>query len=132
MDFSILNQASAPIPLHAYAAMLAIVLGAIQFMLPKGGIRHKILGYAWMLCLGAVAISSFFIHEIRLIGPFCPIHLLSVLTLWGIYTSIASARRGDIKAHKRSNIQIYCLALILTGAFTLLPGRIMYRVLFGG
>ena len=30
--------------------------------------------------MAAVAISSFWIHEIRLVGPFSPIHLLSIFT----------------------------------------------------
>ena len=31
--------------------------------------------------MAAVAVSSFWIHQIRLIGPWSPIHLLSIFTL---------------------------------------------------
>jgi uncharacterized membrane protein len=31
--------------------------------------------------MALVAISSFWIHEIRLVGPFSPIHLLSIFVL---------------------------------------------------
>jgi uncharacterized membrane protein len=41
------------------------------------------------------------------------------------------ARRGRIGAHRRSMIGLYLGALLVTGAFTLLPGRIMGRVVFG-
>jgi uncharacterized membrane protein len=35
-------------------------------------------------------------------------------------------------AHRNSMIQLYVLALLLTGAFTLVPGRTMHAVIFGG
>ena len=131
MDLSVLNSATQPIPSHAYAAVLALLLGAIQFSLPKRGVLHKSMGYAWMASMAYVAVSAFFIHELRLIGPFSPIHLLSIFTLWGIYSSITAARRGDIERHRIINIQLYVFALLVAGAFTFFPGRIMYRVLFG-
>jgi uncharacterized membrane protein len=45
--------------------------------------------------------------------------------------SVFLARRGNIHAHRRSMIGLYLGALLVTGAFTLLPGRIMGRVVFG-
>ena len=78
-----------------------------------------------------MAISSFFIHEIKMLGPFSVIHLLSLFTLYSVVGAISSARAGNIQKHKRDMITLYALALILTGAFTLLPGRIMNSVIFG-
>ena len=64
-----------PIPSHAIAAMLAVILGAIQFMREKGTAGHKALGWTWMLVMLYVSVSSFFISEIQLWGAFGPIHL---------------------------------------------------------
>ena len=36
-----------PIPLHAIAAILAIILGGMQLYMKKGGVTHKLLGYVW-------------------------------------------------------------------------------------
>jgi uncharacterized membrane protein len=45
--------------------------------------------------------------------------------------AVFAASRGRIEAHRRAMLSIYALALIVTGLFTLWPGRIMHRVVFG-
>ena len=116
---------------HAFAALAAIAIGGIQFALPKGTALHRGTGYLWVTMISAVAISSFFIHDLRHIGPFSAIHLLSVFTLYSVVTALSAARAGNIAKHKRDMIVLYALAMILTSAFTLLPGRIMNSVFFG-
>ena len=124
------NEAQ-PIPFHAMAAMLAIVIGAIQFSMKKGGINHKALGYIWVSLMLFVSISSFFIHEIKLWGNYSPIHLLSIWTIFSVGLAIYFLRVGNIKRHRQVMIALYGFALILTGLFTLLPGRAMNQVMFG-
>ncbi|GIT90004.1 membrane protein [Jannaschia pagri] len=132
MDWTPLWQADMPIPPHAMAAFAALGLGAVQFALPKGTLPHRILGWAWVGVMAVVAITSFWIHTFRLIGPFSPIHLLSCLVLVSLVRMVVAARTGNIAAHRRTVIQLYALGLILTGLFTLIPGRVMHGVLFGG
>ncbi|MBP7339315.1 DUF2306 domain-containing protein [Niveispirillum sp.] len=129
--FDLFLNAPALIQLHAVLATTAIILGGVQFAMPKGTPTHRLLGRIWVACMAIVALSSFFIHEIRMFGMFSAIHLLSVLVLVALWQAIRLARRGDIARHKRSMIRLYVLALIITGAFTLLPGRLMYKVFFG-
>ena len=124
------NEAQ-PIPFHAMAAMLAIVIGAIQFSMKKGGIKHKALGYIWVSLMLFVSISSFFIHEIKLWGNYSPIHLLRIWTIFSVGLAIYFVRVGNIKRHRQVMIALYGFALILTGLFTLLPGRAMNQVMFG-
>ena len=131
MDLNILNAAENPIPTHAYAAFLAVILGAIQLSRPKGTNSHKYLGYSWVLLMLWVSVSSFWIQTIKIIGPFSPIHFLSIFTIWSVFEAIRSARNGNIIRHKRMMKLLYILALIVTGLFTLLPGRTMNAVLFG-
>jgi uncharacterized membrane protein len=76
-----LLNAAPPIALHAFAAMTAFALGLVQFAAPKGTLPHRTIGWIWVLLIVTVAISSFWIHQIRLLGPFSPIHLLSIFTL---------------------------------------------------
>ena len=120
-----------PIPFHAMAAILAIIIGAIQFSMKKGGIKHKALGYIWVSLMLFVSISSFFIHEIKLWGHYSPIHLLSIWTIFSLGLAIYFVRVGNIKRHRQVMIALYGFALILTGLFTLLPGRAMNQVVFG-
>jgi uncharacterized membrane protein len=114
------------------AACAAIFVGGAQLVMRKGGNIHRVMGYIWVTLMVGVALSSFFIHELRMLGPFSVIHLLSIWTLLSVYLAIRAARERRINAHRRWMQNLYVFALLLTGAFTLLPGRTMYLVLFGG
>ena len=127
----ILISKSQPIPLHAIAAMVAIILGGIQLSIKKGGKTHKLLGRIWVGLMLIVSFSSFFIHEIKLWGLFSPIHLLSIWTIFSVGLAIYFVRVGNIKRHKQVMVSLYVFALIVTGFFTLLPGRVMNQVIFG-
>ena len=126
----LLNQTQ-PIPLHAIMAMIAIILGGIQLSMKKGGTIHKLLGRIWVGIMLIVAITSFFIHEIKLWGAYSPIHLLSLWTIFILGVGIYYVRVGNIKRHKQVMIATYFFALILTGFFTLYPGRVMHQILIG-
>jgi len=123
---------SGPIVLaHAAAAILALGLGIVQLALPKGGPRHRALGHVWVALMGGVAASSFWIHDLRMVGPFSPIHLLSAGTLAALVVALRAARRGNYRDHRHAMLWLFFAALIGAGAFTLLPGRDMHLVLFG-
>lgn len=128
----ILFEQATPIPQHALAAFAAVILGAVQLWMRKGGRVHRTMGYIWVVLMAIVALSSFFIHELRLFGAFSPIHLLSIFTLWSLYMAIRAAKDRRINAHRRWMQNLYVMALLITGAFTFLPGRTMHMVLFGG
>lgn len=119
-----------PIPAHAIVAMLAIILGAWQLIVKKGGKLHQLVGYVWVLLMLYVCMSSFWIHTLKIFGPFSPIHLLSVFTVWTLYEAIRAARNNNILKHKRMMLLLYFLGLVITGLFTLLPNRAMFKVLF--
>lgn len=132
MDFTPLTSAQSPIPLHAVAAFVAIIIGGVQFYLPKGTKGHKALGYVWVSLMAVVSLSSFLIHEIKLFWVFSPIHGLSTFTLATLWVAIDAARKKNIKRHSMMMKLMYVLALLLTGLFTLMPGRIMHMVIFAG
>ena len=67
----------------------------------KGGRAHRIMGYIWVAPMATVALSSFLWHELRLVGAFSPIHLLSIFTLWSLYMAIRAAKDRRINAHRR-------------------------------
>ena len=127
----LLFQESAPIPTHAMAAMAAVILGGLQLASAKGTTQHRVLGWSWVLLMMYVSVSSLFISSLRLWGAFSPIHLLSVWTLFSLWMAIYHARKGNIRQHKIWMVLLYVLALLVTGVFTLWPGRVMHAVLFG-
>ena len=131
MSFAPLLHAAPAIPLHAFAAMSAFVLGLVQFAAPKGTLPHRTLGWIWVLLMASVAVSSFWIHQIKLIGPWSPIHLLSIFTLVMLPLAVWRAHRHRVVDHRRIMIALFSGALVVAGLFTLLPRRIMHAVVFG-
>lgn len=131
MTLAPLLAAPLAIQLHAFAALAAFTLGAVQLAAPKGTIPHRLFGWVWAGLMLTVVISSFFIHEIRLWGPWSPIHLLSIFTLVMLPLAVLAARRHDVRRHQGTMIGLFFGALVIAGAFTLLPGRIMHAVVFG-
>jgi len=131
MSLTPLIVAPLAIQIHATSAIAAMLLGALVLFRRKGTPLHKAMGRVWCALMLVAAGSSIFINEIRLIGPFSPIHIFTVLTFAGVATGIAQIRAGNVRAHRATMQSLYFLALLLAGAFTLLPGRRMHDVLFG-
>jgi uncharacterized membrane protein len=134
MSFTPLLTASPVIQVHAFAAIAAFVLGIVQLAAPKGTLPHRTIGWVWAILLLLIAVSSFWIHGtgFRLIGPFGPIHLLSIFTLVMVPLAVLHARRHRVDAHRKAMIGIFLGALVIAGLFTFVPGRVMHAVLFGG
>lgn len=131
MSLAPLLAAPAVIQIHAFAAMSAFALGIVQLSAPKGTIPHRLCGWVWAALMLTVAGSSLFIHTIRLWGIWSPIHLLSLFTLATLPLAVFYARRHNIAQHRNAMIGLFTGALVIAGAFTLLPGRIMHAVVFG-
>ncbi len=79
-----------------------------------------------------VALSSLLIHELRQWGSFSLIHLLSVFTLAMLPVGIYFARQHNVVGHRKTMLGLFFGALVIAGAFTLLPSRILGRMMFGG
>src|ERR1700682_1836342 len=131
VTLSPLLNAAPVIQIHAFAAIAAFAVGALQLSAPKGTIPHRLIGWLWAVLMLTVAISSLFIYEIRLWGAWSPIHLLSLLVLVTLPLAIWAARRHDVRRHRNAMAALFMGALVVAGAFTFLPGRIMHSAAFG-
>ena len=131
MSLDLILNAGPAIQLHAAAAIGAFVLGIAQLAGRKGSFSHRTLGWIWVALMAVVAASSFWIHEIKLVGQWSPIHLLSIAVLIQLPIAFVAARRHNISVHKRYMTGMFAGALILAGLFTLMPGRIFGRMIFG-
>ena len=119
------------IPVHAFAAMAAFGLGLVQLAAPKGTLPHRTLGYVWVVLMAVTVVTALFIHTIRQVGPFSWIHLLALWTAFGLWGLVRDARRRNVAAHRSGALWLFITALVVAGAFTFLPGRIMHQVVFG-
>ncbi|QWG16223.1 DUF2306 domain-containing protein [Bradyrhizobium sediminis] len=131
MSLAPLLNAAPEVQIHAFAAMAAFALGAVQLAAPKGTLPHRTLGWIWVVLMLVISGSSFLIHGIKMWGPWSPIHLLSVVTPIMLVAAVLAARAHRVRAHRIAMTWIFAGALLLAGLFTLVPGRIMHDVLFG-
>lgn len=131
MNLDIFVSAAIAIQTHIIVALIAVIAGAFQLLLKKGTTRHRVIGWLWVFLMAAVSVSSFFIHELNVWGKWSPIHLLSAFTLFILGVGLWAARNGRVRTHAMTMTATYILALILTGALTLLPDRMMHEMILG-
>src|SRR3954469_5106507 len=84
---------------HAFAAMAAFGLGAVQLAAPKGTLPHRTIGWLWVALMVTVAASSFWIHDLRVWGRWSPIQL-SIFTLATLPLAVVHARRHRVERHR--------------------------------
>ena len=123
--------------IHAFFALIAVPAGLYIFLTKKGTSAHKFVGRFWVAVLMIVSVTAIFIQEI-IPGQFSLIHLLIPWTIASLIYSIWSIRKfKETKlirykhGHMYSMIGVYVGALIVAGAFTLMPGRFFHTIFFG-
>jgi uncharacterized membrane protein len=135
MTLEPLLHAPLPIRIHVATVIPAALIGAWLIMASrKGAPGHRAAGGVYLALMTVTAIDSFFIHAVAPHAPLglSPIHILSALTLAGVATALVAARRHDVATHRRAMIGVYVGGVLIAGALTFLPGRIMHAVVFGG
>ena len=132
MTFAPLLAAPFAIQFHVATVLPAALLGAFLLARPKGTPAHRLLGKVWLVLMVATSVSTFFIHGIDMALGFSPIHLLSLYVIVGSFKAIAAARRRDIRAHRAHVAGMYFGGIVVAGLFTLVPGRLMSTMIFGG
>jgi uncharacterized membrane protein len=132
MTLAPLLDAAPAIQIHAAAASAAFLLGLVQFAAPKGTLPHRAVGWIWVTLMAVVAVSAFFIHELRLWGPWSPIHLLAIVALVTLPLGVWHARNHRVPRHRVVMTSLFLGALVTAGLFTVVPGRLMHKALFGG
>lgn len=130
MDWQPLRDAGLVVQLHAVSALLALGLGAVMLRRRKGGRAHRALGRVWILLAAFASLSALGINEIRLWGPFSPLHLFALGVPIVLAAAVVAIRQGRVGAH-RWCMECGFTALCVAGAFALTPGRTLSVALFG-
>ena len=123
--------ASPLIQIHAAAATLALLGGPVALWRRRRDGWHKAVGYVWVGAMAVTALSSFGIRDFAILWGLSPIHLLSVLALWSLWTGLRHAMRGEIVAHRAAMTGLYWRGLLVAASFNFLPGRVVNRTFFG-
>lgn len=130
MNFTPLLTAGPAVHIHLAATILALALGIVMLARRKGTGAHRLLGWIWVSLMLTAAVSSFWITGIR--GGYSAIHVLSLLVLVLVPLAVLAIRRGKVGTHRRAMQGLFFGALVIPGLFTLLPGRILGRLMIDG
>ena len=131
MNLAPIADASLAIKIHLATVLPAFAIGTwLIFCSTKGARWHRALGAAYLGLMTVTAIATFFIRSINS-GGFSLVHLFIPLTLFGVFAALWNVRRADIKGHRNAMLGLYFGGLVIAGALTLLPGRLLHHVFFG-
>jgi uncharacterized membrane protein len=129
-DLELLSRTSPVILVHLAFGVLALAVGGILLAGRKGARMHRVLGWAWVLTVGTVALTSLFIKTLNP-GHFSMIHLLSGYVIIALPLAVAAARRHDVQRHRRYMTGMYLGGFALNLIFVLLPGRLVWNLFLG-
>lgn len=120
-----------PWQVWAHLATIFIVLGITPVMLwrKRGDRMHRWLGWIWAAGMFATALISFDLRGINS-GGLSYIHVLSVLTVITVPVLVISARRRDLRRHRRQVRILVVGALLVAGFFTFPFNRLLGNWLF--
>lgn len=124
-------DAPTTIQFHAACAVISVVTGPVAIYRKRRDMLHKVFGYIWVLAMASVAVSAFGIHTFALVGPFSPLHLFAILTIWSLQHGMRAIFRGDVITHKRTFRGLYWNGLMIAAVFNFLPGRTTAASFFG-
>jgi uncharacterized membrane protein len=130
-DVSPLWTTPISVQLHVLSVTVAFFAGLIIFLLPKGTGFHRLLGWTFVIAMiGAAATSVMMIADFNTGVNF--LHIFTVVTAVSLTLGLAAIRRGDVRGHAYNMVGLYIGALLVAGSFSFIPGRLMWRMLFGG
>ena len=123
--------------LHALPGLLALILGSIVLLSKKGTKTHKRRGYIWLGLMLLISLTAIFIQEINP-GSYSLIHLLIPWTIFSIIFGIYAIKKFKVNKnkvwrnlHQWTMIGLFFGALVIAGAFTIMPGRMLNEIMFG-
>ena len=122
-----------PVPavvyVHLSAAIAALVLGTVQLLRPKGTGSHRVAGWTWVGLMLAAAISSLWMPAFL---QFRWVHIFTLVTLVSLPIGLWQIRDGLVEKHAGTMRGLYLGGLVVAGAFTLMPGRLLGDFLWKG
>lgn len=127
-DLSLLFAQSPVVVTHVLLAVAALALGPVMLLSRKGADFHRAAGWTWVTLMAGVAGSSFFLTGLD--GSYSYIHVMSGLTLALLPFAVHAGRGHAVRRHRALMLWLFWLMLVGAGLFTLVPGRLMWRLFF--
>lgn len=128
--WELLLGAPAVIRMHIAAALVALVVGTALLAGVKGTRLHKALGWTWVAAMGVTAVGSFWIRVVNP-GHWSFVHFLSGWVVIALPMAVVAIKRRNVRLHRRLMTGLFVGGLVIAGAFTFAPGRLMWDAFLG-
>ncbi|MBL8700460.1 MAG: DUF2306 domain-containing protein [Alphaproteobacteria bacterium] len=115
------------VAIHLVFALIALVLGGVMLVRPKGTRSHRTLGWTWVTAMALVALSSLWIPSFLKLSW---IHGFTLVTAVALPRALLAIRRGRVRAHRAGMIGTF-IGLIGAGIGALAPGRLVGGTILG-
>ena len=124
------------VAVHMTAALGALATGPVALWARRSRSQHpklhRAFGYAWVTLMIVTAVSALFLRDWTLtnVAGYTPVHLLVPITFFSLFGAFYKLATGNVAGHRRVMQMLYVAACIVAGAFTLLPNRLLGKLLW--
>jgi uncharacterized membrane protein len=128
LDLAVFASAPLATRIHAIVILVLVVAGWIMLTLPKGDRRHRTLGWIWVGGMAAMGATSLTVpHGDSWVAAYIGGGSALALLAYGIY----AVKTRRLRNHGRT-MAMLMIALVLMTLLSLMPGRLLHDVVFGG
>ncbi|WP_334160901.1 DUF2306 domain-containing protein [Phenylobacterium sp.] len=129
-DLALFEALSPAIKIHLFAALAALVLGAVLMAIRKGRRFHRVAGWTWVALVAVTAGSTLFITSLTP-GRWSLLHLLTGWVLIILPLAVIAARRHSVAQHRRMMMGLFYGGFAINLFFALIPGRTLWTMFLG-
>ncbi|HAH08668.1 MAG TPA: hypothetical protein DCL54_06850 [Alphaproteobacteria bacterium] len=130
-NFGLILDYPLSVQLHVFTIAIAFFSGLIILLSPKGTSFHRTLGWVFVLAMITTAGASIMMIRDFTTG-FNFLHIFTVVTVVSLYLALTGIKAGNVQRHGSSMFWLFVGGILIAGAFTFAPGRLMWRMFFGG
>src|SRR5262249_8527387 len=130
-DLTLFGMQPFVVRLHILAALGAIGLGAALMLSRKGKRFHRIAGWTWASLMMTIAVSALFISGGLGGRGWSFLHLFAGWVIVFLPLAVLAARHHFVAGHRALMMMLFYGSLLISGALAFLPGRLMWRLVFG-
>ena len=119
--------------LHLATVVPAFFLGGYLLAQRKGTAQHRWVGKLYMGFMLLTALITLFMPAHvgpTLWGHWGFIHLFSLLVLYCVPAAYLAAQQHRMRSHAANMVGVYVGGILVAGAFTLAPGRLLHAWVF--
>jgi uncharacterized membrane protein len=129
-DMALFASLTPAIKVHLFAALAALLLGAVLMTQRKGRTFHRVAGWVWVSLVSVTAGSTLFITSLNH-GKWSILHLFTGWVLLVLPLAVIWAKRHDVARHRRTMMGLFYGGFAINLLIAFIPGRALWMMFLG-